>query len=228
VEQSDSRVIMDGLRAGSDHVQRVVWTIDRARALKIAGFDSPMGNWVRQPANMLTARCTAELARLIAADVIMGLPVIAEELLDGTSDDDGPPLAADGESATAPTAAGQARRRATRRAAPARRRGGAALALAAPAPTGPAGEAQGPSGPAAPPMIDARQRARLWAGLKGLGLTERDEALAQVSAWVGREVPSSNALTATEASTALEAIDAEGERRAAQAAQDEAGGPDDD
>ncbi|MBQ1164468.1 hypothetical protein KBZ21_41525, partial [Streptomyces sp. A73] len=39
-------------------------------------------NYKTQPQNMLLARATAECARLIAADVLMGMPYSAEELAD--------------------------------------------------------------------------------------------------------------------------------------------------
>jgi len=71
-------------------------------------------------------------------------------------------------------------------------------------------------------MISASQRAKLWAGLRRLDLTERDEALAQLAKWVGREVASSNDLTQDEASTALKAIEDEQLRRDARAAAEQA------
>jgi hypothetical protein len=39
-------------------------------------------NWQNQPQAMLLARATAECARLIAADAILGIPYAAEELRD--------------------------------------------------------------------------------------------------------------------------------------------------
>lgn len=85
-ESNDTRAIVAGRRAGSDHVQTSLWTIDRARRLNLAARDQ----WRNQPQNMLVARATAECARLIAADVLLGLPYTAEELADGYSDTDIP------------------------------------------------------------------------------------------------------------------------------------------
>ncbi len=65
-----------GRRKGSEHVEKSVWTIDRAKKLGIAGKD----NWQKQPDAMLVARGTAEVCRRIAADVLLGLPYAVEEL----------------------------------------------------------------------------------------------------------------------------------------------------
>lgn len=79
VESSTSeRVVMCGRRRGSEQVQKSTWTIDRAKRLGLTSKD----NWTRQAEAMLVARATSELCRLIAADVIMGLPYSIEELAD--------------------------------------------------------------------------------------------------------------------------------------------------
>lgn len=79
VESTTTRAVIDGLRRGEDKPQRSVWTMDRARSLGLAGKD----NWRKQPQAMLVARATAEVCRLIAADVILGVPYAVEELEDG-------------------------------------------------------------------------------------------------------------------------------------------------
>jgi hypothetical protein len=85
-ESNETRAIVAGKRAGSEHTQSSTWTMDRARKLRLAGRDQ----WRDQPQAMLIARATAECARLIAADVLLGLPYTAEELADGY--DAAPPL----------------------------------------------------------------------------------------------------------------------------------------
>ena len=40
--------------------------------------------WKKQPQNMLVARCTGELSRLIASDALHGMPYVSEEL-EGTT-----------------------------------------------------------------------------------------------------------------------------------------------
>jgi hypothetical protein len=79
VESSDTRCVYEGRRAGSDGpFERSVWTIDRARAMGLTGKD----NWKRQPEAMLIARASSEVCRLIAADVLLGVPYSAEEIED--------------------------------------------------------------------------------------------------------------------------------------------------
>jgi hypothetical protein len=227
VESTDSRAIVRGRRSGEAEAYPTdsVWTMDRAKRLGVRGFNDPKGSWVRQPKVMLVARATAEMARWIASDVLLGLPYIAEEIGDDDLDGAGQPAADGGAGDAAPGR--QPRRPATKRRSPQRRTGGDLRALPPGAGTGDGDSAtpEADSEPAAPqqPMINARQRARLWAGLKGLGLTDRDEALAAVSRWIGgREVTSSNSLTAAEASQALKAIDDEQLRREARAAAEQA------
>lgn len=73
-EASPERVVVRGQRAGSEQVQESVWTIDRA---KQAGLLNN-AQYTKNPQNMLTARGTAEVARLIAADALHGLHAVEE------------------------------------------------------------------------------------------------------------------------------------------------------
>lgn len=82
-ESTATRCIMRGKRRGSSEWVKVNWTMDRAKAMALTGKD----NWKKQPAAMLVARATGELARLIAADAILGIGYSIEELADGMSDD---------------------------------------------------------------------------------------------------------------------------------------------
>lgn len=79
IESNASRCRMKGKRKGSDEWQPVTWTIERAQALGLANKDG----WKKQPAAMLIARATSELARLIASDAILGIGYSAEEINDG-------------------------------------------------------------------------------------------------------------------------------------------------
>ncbi|OJV23253.1 MAG: hypothetical protein BGO26_10115 [Actinobacteria bacterium 69-20] len=79
VESTATRCKMRGKRRGSQQWQTVTWTIDRAKDLALTGKD----NWKKQPQAMLVARATSELARLIAADAILGIGYAAEEIVDG-------------------------------------------------------------------------------------------------------------------------------------------------
>ncbi|MBQ1163916.1 hypothetical protein KBZ21_38605, partial [Streptomyces sp. A73] len=82
-ESTSTRAIVCGRRKGQAQEERVTWTMDRATK---AGFPAKNPNYKTQPQNMLLARATAECARLIAADVLMGMPYSAEELADENDD----------------------------------------------------------------------------------------------------------------------------------------------
>ena len=106
VEATNSRAIVAGLRAGEpeSHTQSVTWTMDDAKSRSLAGRP----NWRSQPRNMLIARATSEVARLIAADAVLGIPYTIEELEDGDQDGAPPPAEEDTKS---PPARKTARRR---------------------------------------------------------------------------------------------------------------------
>lgn len=93
-ESNETRAIVCGQRRGDERIQESLWTIDRATKLGVAGKD----NWRKQPQNMLIARATSEVARLIASDVLMGVPYSVEEL-----EDDGPVPAGPPQSVKRPT-----------------------------------------------------------------------------------------------------------------------------
>lgn len=78
-DATNHRATVTGKRRGSDHEQSITWTMDDAKSRNLAGKP----NWRTQPRNMLIARATADVARLIAADALMGIPYTVEELEDG-------------------------------------------------------------------------------------------------------------------------------------------------
>lgn len=73
-EATTSKVTVSGRRSGSDRTSSITWTLDDAKRAGIAGKPS----WRSYPRQMLTARATAELARVIFADVIGGLAATEE------------------------------------------------------------------------------------------------------------------------------------------------------
>ncbi len=77
-EESDTRAVVRYRRKGSADWRDVEWTIDHARGLGLVGKD----NWKKQPRAMLVARATAEAARRVASDAILGIPYSSEELRD--------------------------------------------------------------------------------------------------------------------------------------------------
>ncbi|MFB6568267.1 hypothetical protein [Streptomyces noursei] len=76
VESTDTHCVMRGRRKGSETWQTVQWDIPRAQRLGLLGKDQ----WKKQPKNMLVARATGELCRLIASDALHGMPYVSEEL----------------------------------------------------------------------------------------------------------------------------------------------------
>ena len=77
-EATPTRVTIEGRRRGDERWTPVTWTLDRARDLGLLTKDQ----WKKQPQTMLIARATSELARLIAADAILGIGYSIEELQD--------------------------------------------------------------------------------------------------------------------------------------------------
>ncbi|CAL9370888.1 hypothetical protein [Streptomyces sp. enrichment culture] len=76
VESTPEKCVMRGRRKGSNNWQTVEWTIQRAAQMKL----TEKAEWKKQPQNMLVARCTGELSRLIASDALHGMPYVSEEL----------------------------------------------------------------------------------------------------------------------------------------------------
>lgn len=69
-EASDVAVTWQGTRPGSDKVESVTWTIERAEK---AGYVKSNAKYRSNPAEMLRAKCQAELARIIAPGALMGM-----------------------------------------------------------------------------------------------------------------------------------------------------------
>ncbi|MCX4232100.1 hypothetical protein [Streptomyces ortus] len=78
VESTQEKCVYTGRRAdeGEDAWQTVTWTLDRAGQLGLL----EKKEWKKQPQTMLVARATGEICRLIASDVLHGVPYAAEEL----------------------------------------------------------------------------------------------------------------------------------------------------
>jgi hypothetical protein len=209
-----TRAIVKARRAGSDQIQVSTWTIDRAKTLGLYP-GTERSNWRRQPQNMLVARATAEAARWIAADAVLGIPYVAEELIDAL-DGEAAPLAIEAGSVDGDGQAAEPKRR---RAA---RRNPAAIPALPAAP--PSADEPGPAGPAAAtfveptpiptdpeqtePPIAKKQLDRLHAGLRETGITDRDVGLGLIAEWAGRKVSSTADLTAAEARVVLDHLEA--------------------
>lgn len=80
MESTDKVCRMRGRRKdeGDDDWQTVEWTIEQAQQLGLMSKDQ----WKKQPKNMLVARATGVICRLVAADVLFAMPYASEELGD--------------------------------------------------------------------------------------------------------------------------------------------------
>jgi hypothetical protein len=234
VESNGTRAVVRGRRSNGE-TQQSTWTLDRARQMGLYPGKED-GQWRRQPQNMLVARATAEAARWIASDAILGMPYIAEELADEPYEI-APPA---GELEAAPEPAKRAKRRtaATRVNAltppppqpPPPVIAGSVVAggddpataaepAARPAPVPPPRE---PAAEEGPPMINRAQLSKLHIKLREARMTDPADALDHISVWVDHVVTTTKSLTAAEASTVLTRLD---EFIAAEA--EDAGGADD-
>lgn len=192
VESNNTRCKMKGRRKGTEQWQDITWTMDRARDLGLTGKEQ----WKKQPGTMLLARATSELARLIAADAILGIGYSAEELSDGATETS--PTAA--ESAPAPT--GQ--RRMSRK---------PAAAVEAESVDEPADEAE-PEPIDAEPVTEERkitqpQLRKMMALFKERNFVDRDDRLEYVRMTLDLDtLESSSDLTVEQAGSVIEALEA--------------------
>jgi hypothetical protein len=185
VEATAQRCTVRCRRRGGNW-QQVVWTMDRARSLSLA----TKHNWKAQPQAMLVARATAEAARIVAADAILGLNGgYAVEEIDNGADE------------STVTMRREATKRTAQRAKP--------QPEAEPdlEPTAPTTESD--PEPEAGDGITSAQLKKLGALMRENDITERSVALTYVSDVIGRQVSSRNELTKDEASRVIDALQAE-------------------
>jgi hypothetical protein len=196
-ESTSTRAVVMGRRAGTEDWQTSTWDVDRAR---VAGLfpGHTDGNWRKQTKAMLVARATAEVSRWVAADAMLGLPPIAEEVED--ADAELVPVAAIDAPAPAPAdaAKGTRRRNAPRRA-----------ALPRGAPPAPPDTATDPA-PEVPeqrgPRPTKAQLAKLHAMLGKLQISGPEEGLGLISVWAGHPVTSTKELNPAELQVVFERI----------------------
>lgn len=173
-ESTNTRVTMCGKRRGSQHQHTVTWTLDD---VKRAGISN--ANYQKYPRQMLLARASAELVRMMCPEVLGGIEVFAEEVGDV---DESPAVASE------PT-------RATTK----RKRGQPADAIADAVPVIEAEVIEaGPS---------KAQTGKAMALFGELGITDRQERLDATSAFVGHDVESWTTLTRDEAGTVIDNLE---------------------
>ncbi len=227
-ESNQTRAIVCAQRRASiigppSKVERSAWDMDRARKAGLAGKK----NWQNHPQAMLIARATAEVCRLVAADVLRGLPYAVEELADGAGADDVAPVVGEGKRPgarrvarvnTASTAGGPAPSAddappAESVPAPASADVAAASMVAA----GDDGDRPGVteaevigmlerSSIRAVPLISDAQTRRLHVAFRDAGIDDRTERLRIASLIIGHDVTSSRDLTMDEARQVIDAL----------------------
>jgi hypothetical protein len=180
IEATEERVVYEGKRKNDTTFTRVEWTIARAQK---AGYTSNK-KYQSDPIAMLTAKCQAEICRVIAPDVLTGIAATSVEEVE--LDDLGEHVPTEVEA--------KPKRTITRKQQPA-----PALPAAvndAPAPVEEP-EAAAPEG--APEPITTAQLTKLNIVLQEQGLTEREDKLSYLSNYLERPIASSKDLTKAEA-----------------------------
>lgn len=248
VESTSTRAIVKGKRRGSSEWQQSEWTIDRAKALGLVGKE----NWRKQPTAMLLARATAECARMVASDALLGMPYAVEELADGEDSIETP------QPETTPRRTRTAQRRSAKQAAAASDEGEKPEPGEQPEPepdfgedgppaspdTDAAGSSGNPpradesAGPAPDPaasttraddsaapdvaLATTPQLQKLHILFGELGIADRERGLAFLSELVARPLESSKELTKDEASSVIDGLE---RRLAAQREREQADDP---
>lgn len=183
VEATEQRVAYEGRRKGETTFTRVEWTIARAQK---AGYTSNK-KYQTDPIGMLTAKCQAEICRVIAPDVLTGIAATSVEEVE---------LDDLGERTTETPAAEAKPKRTIQRA-------------KAPAPDLPAVVHEAPqdepeTAVPAEPLATPAQLTKIHVILGKLGANDRESGLAELSTFTGREIATSKDLTKAEASRFIE------------------------
>jgi len=181
VEATEQRVVYEGRRKGETAFTRVEWTIARAQK---AGYTSNK-KYQTDPIGMLTAKCQAEICRVIAPDVLTGIAATSVEEVE--LDDLGEQVPA------APAAEAKTKRTIQRAKAP-------APDLPDVVHDAPQDEPEAP----AEPLATTAQLTKIHVILGKLGASDREAGLAELSTFTGRTIESSKSLTKAEASRFIE------------------------
>jgi len=214
-ESTMTRAIVKGKRRNSTHPQTSIWDENRARLLGLLGRKQ----YREQPGAMYVARATAECARWIAPDVMIGLPYITEEFVDMVDVPGSGPALFEGATTTGGAPSTGPEMRAAQRPATSRAAKKAAAKTAATTAERLDDATAGVPQPhvAAPP--GQRRINRMYALLaeSGIDTKDRDKNLAYISAALGRKVDSTKDMSAHDVETTIEQLEAEAKERASEA-----------
>jgi hypothetical protein len=178
-EETEQKVTVAGQRRGSEHVERVTWTIDRARK---AGYTTNK-KYQTDPIAMLYARASGDVARRIAPDVLAGVPYSIEEI----------ELS---ETPTTTVTRQTAAKRTVQRAKP-----------EAPEPEIPEpDQAQAPTEPTTTPMTSPQNK-KMHALFNDLGITDHDAQISGIVRVIGRQIESKTELTVEEAAFVIDSLE---------------------
>lgn len=179
---SPQRVIVCGKRRGSQHVERVEWTQNKAQQ---AGYTTNK-KYQTDPEAMLYARASGDVARRIAPDALAGIGYTVEEL-----------ELNEGAATTTVTASQVEQPKRTAQRASAKQAG-----------EEPSLDDATPKAESIRMVTDG-QKTKIGILLRELGITDRSEAVHKVSLVIGREIKSRTELTLDEAHNTIEALEAE-------------------
>lgn len=165
-------------RRGSQNWQEVEWTIQRAQK---AGYTSN-AKYRENPIGMLTEKCKAEAARLVAADALAGMP--AGEDVELGDYDDSPASGAGSETHT--PAPAESKRTVKRKS-----RGKAPEPQAPDLPPAPAPEPEGDGETAevedTPVMSDRAQWDQASAAMESIGITDKQDKATEMRRWLDEQ-----------------------------------------
>ena len=211
VESTATRCIIEGRRKGQESWTRVAYTMDEA---KTSGDAAKNQQYRTRPAEMLVARCTTRIGRMMFPECLGGFPSPEEVMAMGDSAPQSFPATV---TVTAP--AMEAPKPEPK---PARKK-------ATPKPTTPpqpqpAPALDGPPLPGedgfedigAPPIEDEQpaeplrteaQSKKLFACLRSLGIADRDRALEMIGSILGQPIESTKDLTKAHAAKVIDALE---------------------
>lgn len=203
-ESTETRCVMSAIAPGQSEWTTITWTIDQARKLGLTSKE----NWKNQPGAMLIARATSQLCRLVAANVLIGLPYSTEEMRD--LNDEAPTVLYPEKKIGKITRTVMGEEPPLEPQPEIEYQQPEQPAIAAYSTEDPEKRTDPELIPARPDAITPKTRAAIMAGFKELGVTERAKRLELVSDVLKREVHSVNQLSEAEGRRVVAALHDQG------------------